>query len=174
MRRWRARIVTGEGAGMSELPTADEVALWQKRLAGQANNRAWTLAEQLSRSAAEDDEMLQAAHAAMYFWAIVGDASQQAHAAQLLGHVYGLLNQPKEALRYLSRSEPLFFAESAETWERALAYVVAANVAAAKADLVTYQVHFDRATEEMAQLASDDERGIVHAALQAVPVPPRR
>lgn len=159
---------------MSELPTADEVVLWQKRLAGQANNRAWTLAEQITRSATEDDEMLQAAHAAMYFWNIVGDQGQQAHAAQLLGHVFGLLNQPEAAQRYLARSEPVFFAASAKTWERALAHVVAANVAAAKADLVAYQVHFDRATEEMATIASDDERGIVDAALQAVPVPPRR
>ena len=159
---------------MSELPTADEVALWQKRLAGQANNRAWTLAEQPSRSTAEDDEMLHAAHAASYFWNIVGDDRRKAHAAQLLGHVYGLLNQPEAAQRHLARSEPVFFAASAETWERALAHVVAANVAAAKPDLVAYQVHFDRATEEMAEIASTEEREMVHAALQAVPVPPRR
>lgn len=159
---------------MSESPAAEDAARWQKRLASQANNRAWTLAEQASRSAAEDEEMLQAAHAASYFWNIVGDDRSQAHAAQLLGHVYGLLNQAETAARYLARSEPCFFAESAETWERALAHVVAANVAAAKPDLVAYQVHFDRATEELARIASPDERGPVEAAMRAVPAPPRR
>ena len=36
---------------MSDKPTAEETALWQKRLASQANNRAWALSEKHSRSA---------------------------------------------------------------------------------------------------------------------------
>mgnify|MGYP001347608528 CR=1 FL=1 len=50
---------------MSDKPTPEETAIWQRRLAGQANNRAWALAEALTRTAEEDEEMLQAAHAAM-------------------------------------------------------------------------------------------------------------
>ena len=65
---------------MTEKPSPEEVVRWQRRLAGQANNRAWSLSEQASRSAAEDEEMLNAAHAAMYFWSIVGNANNQAHA----------------------------------------------------------------------------------------------
>ena len=49
---------------MAERPSPEEVAVWQKRLASQANNRAWALAEALHRSPEEDEEMLQAAHAA--------------------------------------------------------------------------------------------------------------
>ena len=51
---------------MSDPPSPEETASWQKRLASQANNRAWGLAESTSRSPEEDEEMLQAAHAAMY------------------------------------------------------------------------------------------------------------
>jgi hypothetical protein len=47
------------------------VALWPRRLAAQANNRAWRLSESTSRTPHEDEEMLQAAHAAMHFWKIV-------------------------------------------------------------------------------------------------------
>jgi len=50
---------------VAEKPPPEDVALWQRRLASQANNRAWTLAETLSRSPDEDEEMLQAACAAM-------------------------------------------------------------------------------------------------------------
>jgi len=50
---------------MSETPSRNEAAIWQRRLASQANNRAWTLSESLSRTPEEDEEMLQAAHAAM-------------------------------------------------------------------------------------------------------------
>jgi len=52
---------------MDEKPTPEEAARWQRRLASQANNRAWSLSESVSRTAEEDEEMLQAAHAAMYF-----------------------------------------------------------------------------------------------------------
>ena len=45
---------------MTEKPSPEEVVRWQHRLAGQANNRAWSLSEQASRSAAEDEEMLNA------------------------------------------------------------------------------------------------------------------
>jgi len=68
---------------MAEKPTAEDVALWQRRLASQANNRAWTLAEMVHRSPEEDEEMLQAAHAAMYFWKIVGKPNNHAHAANV-------------------------------------------------------------------------------------------
>lgn len=40
----------------------DESTIWQRRLASQANNRAWTLSESLSRTQDEDEEMLHAAH----------------------------------------------------------------------------------------------------------------
>jgi hypothetical protein len=53
---------------MSEKSSPDEAVIWQRRLACHANNRAWTLSESLSRTPDVDEEMLQAAQAAMYFW----------------------------------------------------------------------------------------------------------
>ena len=44
--------------------------------------------------------MLQAAHASMYFWKIVGTAGNRAHSAQLLAHVYALLKLPNPAKLY--------------------------------------------------------------------------
>ena len=75
-------------------PTPEETTRWQRRLAGQANNHAWQLAEQATRTSAQDEQMLQAAHAAAYFWGLVGDASQRAHAALLLAHAYATLRLP--------------------------------------------------------------------------------
>ena len=49
---------------MNPQPSAEETALWQRRLASQANNRAWALADAPLRTPEEDEEMLQAAHAA--------------------------------------------------------------------------------------------------------------
>ena len=102
---------------MNDKPTPEEVATWQRRLASQANNRAWALSESSARSPEEDEEMLQAAHAAMYFWKIVGTPNNRAHAAQLLAHVYALLKLPNPANHYLAQSQPFFMQGDCAPWE---------------------------------------------------------
>ena len=156
---------------MSEKPTAEEVTLWQRRLAGQANNRAWSLTEQQSRTPQEDEEMLQAAHAAMYFWNIVGNANNKAHAAQLLAHAYATLKLPNPAAHYLAKSQAVFMAEAAEPWERALAHAVAANVASARGQAAAHTEHYRRATEQVAALTDAEERAILEATIRVLPPP---
>ena len=156
---------------MSEKPTAEEVALWQRRLASQANNRAWTLAEQQSRTADEDEEMLQAAHAAMHFWKIVGDEKNRAHAAQLVAHAYALLALPNPASYYLAKSQPVLLSDQAMPWERAMAHAVAANVAAAKGDRSAHREHYRKA-EELAAALPERNRSIMQATLSVVRPPP--
>lgn len=156
---------------MSDKPSAEEVALWQRRLASQANNRAWSLTEQPSRTSEEDEEMLQAAHAAMYLWNIVGNASNKAHAAQLLAHVYATLKLPNPASHYLAKSQPVLMAASAEAWERALAHAVAANVAAAKGHAGQHAEHYRQAAEQVAALPNPEDRSILEATLRVLPIP---
>ena len=156
---------------MSEKPSAEEVALWQRRLASQANNRAWSLSEQASRTPEEDEEMLQAAHAAMYFWNIVGKPNNKAHAVQLLAHVCATLKQPIAAARYLAQSNAVFMADSAEPWERALAHAVAANVAWAGGETAEHLAHYHQAVERVAALPDPQEREILEATLQVLPAP---
>lgn len=156
---------------MTDRPTAEESELWQRRLAGQANNRAWSLAEQPSRTADEDEEMLHAAHAAMYFWNRVGNANNQAHAAQLLAHVHAALKSPELAARYLARSQPLLLAPSAEPWERALAHAVAAHVASAQGHAAKHAEHYQQALQQVAALPDPEERSILEATLRVLPAP---
>ena len=156
---------------MSEKPSPEESARWQRRLASQANNRAWSLSEQQARTAAEDDEMLHAAHAAMYLWSIVGDASTQAHAAQLLAHTYATLKQPISATVYLERCSPVFMGQSAKPWERALAHAVAANVAAARGNAEGHTHHYTEAIRLTAGLEDAGEREIIEATVRVLPVP---
>ena len=156
---------------MSQKPTAEETALWQRRLAGQANNRAWSLAEATSRTSEEDEEMLQAAHAAAYLWRDVGNRNNEAHAAQLLAHVYAFLGLPNPAAHYLSKSEPLLLSDDAAPWERALAHAVAANVAYAGRDEEGYNNHYQMAVELAAALPNPEERSILEATLRVLPAP---
>lgn len=156
---------------MSEKPTPEEEAQWQRRLASRANNHAWSLSEQSLRSAQEDEQMLQAAHAAMYFWNIVGNESNKAHAAQLLALVYAKLNLPHPASHYLAKSEPVLLSNSAKAWERALANAVAANVAAAKGDESSHRAYYLKAVEQVAALPDQEDRAILEATMRVLPVP---
>ena len=156
---------------MTEKPTPEDVVFWQKRLASQANNRAWTLAEMLLRSPEEDEEMLQAAHAAMYFWKIVGKPSNHAHAAQLLAHVYALLKLPGPAMQYLSKSLPHFTQHDCAPWELAFAYAVAANVASAKGDAEAHAKHYSEAKAFASHITDPETREMFAATLRVVPAP---
>ncbi|HEV8330887.1 MAG TPA: hypothetical protein VGQ22_05680 [Steroidobacteraceae bacterium] len=156
---------------MAEKPTPEDVVLWQRRLASQANNRAWTLAEMLHRSPEEDEEMLQAAHAAMYFWKIVGKPSNHAHAAQLLAHVYALLKLPGPAAHYLSKSLPHFTQHDCAPWELAFAHAVAANVASAEGNAAAHAKHYSEARAVAAHITDPETREMFTATLHVVPAP---
>jgi hypothetical protein len=156
---------------MNEPPTPEQAAIWQRRLASQANNRAWTLSESLARTPEEDEEMLQAANTAMYLWKIVGNAKNHAHAAQLLAHAYALLGLGEPAKHYLAKSSPYFFGEEAEPMEQAFAHAVAANVAAATGDAKAHAIHYAEADRLAAALPDQEDRNILSATLRVVPVP---
>ena len=156
---------------MSDKPTPEEAATWQRRLASQANNRAWALSESTARSPEEDEEMLQAAHAAMYFWKIVGTPNHRAHAAQLLAHVYALLKLPNPAHHYLGQSQPFFTRGDCAPWELALAHAVAANVAAAAGQHQMHGVYYNRAQQLIAGLTDAEDRQLLDATLRVVPAP---
>lgn len=157
---------------MSEETSPDEAAVWHRRLASQANNRAWTLAESLSRTPEEDDEMLQAAHAAMYLWKVVGNARNHAYAAQLVAQVYALLGFGEAARRFQEKSQRAFFGEGAEPWERAMAHAVAANVAAACKDAEARREHYAKAASLLETLPEVEQK-ILRATLRVVPAPAR-
>jgi len=150
------------------MTTPEEVALWQRRLASQANNRAWSLAELLQRSPEEDEEMLQAAHAAMHFWKIVGKPGNHAHAALLLAHVYALLEQPGPAAHYLSRSLPHFTQHAGTPGELAFAHAVAANVATAEGNAAAYAKHYSAAEAAAARMTDPETRNMFAATLRVV------
>ncbi|MEO8278390.1 MAG: hypothetical protein ABI564_01790 [Ideonella sp.] len=156
---------------MADPPSPEETALWQRRLAAQANNRAWRLSEASSRSALEDEEMLQAAHAAMHFWKIIGSPGNRAHAALLVAHVYALLKLPNPAAYYWAQSEPFFLQNECEPWEKACAFAVKSSVAAAAGQADLHASSYREAEQLIAALPDPEDREILHATLRVVPQP---
>jgi hypothetical protein len=153
-------------------PTAEETAPWQRRLAAQANNRAWDLSESASRSPAQSQEMLHAAHAAMHLWSIVGTDNHKAHALELLAHVHALLGNAEAASTYLAACSPYLCGPERQPWEVAMIHAVAANVASATNDASDHRLHYAKARELIDALPDAEDREILEAALAVVPSPP--
>src|SRR4051812_21887068 len=152
-------------------PSPDETAVWQQRLAAQANNRAWRLSESRSRSPAESEEMLHAAHAAMHLWSIVGTENHKAHAAQLLAHVHALLGHAGAARSYLAACAAYLSGPQREAWEVAIFHAVAAGVAASSGDAGEHRLHYAKARALIAALADPEDREILEATFAVVPAP---
>lgn len=115
--------------------------------------------------------MLQAAHAAMYFWKIVGNPSNHAHAAQLLAHVYALLKLPGPAAQYLSKSFPHFTKHDCAPWELAFAHAVAANVASAEGNAEAHAKHYSEARAFGTRITDPETRDMFTATLRVIPLP---
>ncbi|MEI8019185.1 MAG: hypothetical protein WCH39_13360 [Schlesneria sp.] len=152
-------------------PSLEELATWQRRIAARANNKAWELSEKLTRTQAEDQEMLHAAHAAMYLWSIVGNESNKAHAEQLLAHVSALLGDAARAVQYFQGPSAFFSSGQCEAWEVAMCRAIAANVAASTGDVNNHQALYNEAVSLITALASSEDREILLATLRVVPIP---
>ena len=158
---------------MADSPSSDEMALWQRRLAAQANNRAWRLSESTGRSPQDDEDMLGAAHAALHLWKLVGNAGNRAHAALLLAHVYALLSLPHPARHHLEQCESFFLEQDCEPWERACAWAVKASVAAASGTAEEHASSYGEAERLIAALPDAEDRSILEATLRVVRKPDR-
>src|SRR5512146_1896119 len=110
--------------------SSDDVAVWHRRFASECNNRAWQLAEAASRTAAEDAEMLDAAHAAALHWRAVGTELHAARATMLLAQVHALLGHGALALPYARASFAFVTSHESADWEVAFAHAILANAAA--------------------------------------------
>jgi len=115
--------------------------------------------------------MLHAAHAAMYFWTIVGQAGNHAHAALLLAHVYALLKLPGPGARYLDQALPYFTQPGRAPGERAFAHAVAANVASSAGDAAAHAAHYSEAIAFAAHIADPGTREMFAATWRVVPAP---
>jgi hypothetical protein len=156
---------------MAGQPTEADPAKWHRWFAVEANNRAWRLSESRARSAAEDAEMLDAAHAAAYHWAKAGTALHAARAQMLLGHAHALLGHGTPAMMNARAAFDYVAAHDSPPWEVAFAHAVLANAAAAAKDAAAHAAHYGEAQALGGALADLEEREIFDAMFASVPAP---
>jgi hypothetical protein len=155
---------------MAERPSDEEIRQWHRRFAAETNNRAWRLSEASTRSAADDEEMLNAAHAAALHWAKVGTDVHAARATLLLAQVHALLGHGILAMRYANAAFAYFTTHDSADWELAFAHAILASAASAAGDACLHSRHYALAKEIGEALPNAEECEIFNATFRHVPV----
>jgi hypothetical protein len=155
---------------MGDTAAPDEAAAWHRRFAAAANNRAWDLSERV-RDAAEDQEMLDAAHASAWHWAKVGTELHRMRATMLLAEVHASLGLGQSALAYAEQMRTYLLGIQSPDWEVAIVHAVHAHAAFAAGQTEKHRASYALAVEAFEAISTDKERGIVAATLGHVPKP---
>lgn len=155
---------------LSEATGSEPGTLWGRRFAAAANNRAWDLSVQ-TRSAAEDQEMFDAAHASAWHWAKVGTELNRMRATMLLAEVHALLGLGQSALAYADEMRTYFLGIQAPDWELAFVHVVYAHAASAAGETEKHRAAYGLAVAALEAVSSEQERRSVASTFSHVPKP---
>lgn len=155
---------------MSDLTASEEATAWHRRFAAAANNRAWDLTLQL-RDAAEDREMLNAAHASAWHWSKVGTELNRTRATMLLAEVHALLGLGRSALAYAEEMRGYLLGTQSPDWEMAFVHVIYAHAASAAGETEKHRTSYARAVAAVAAVSSEEERRNVARTFSHVPKP---
>jgi hypothetical protein len=156
---------------MSTSVNPEDEPVWRRRLGSGANNRAWSLAEKVDRSAAEDQEMLHAAHAAMHLWSTIGTALNIARGQLLLGQVHALLGDAKYANEYATAAHDYFTANDTAPGELAFVHAIRANAAHCCGNAGLHESSYRQAEALIASLSNQGEREALQATMRVIPKP---
>jgi hypothetical protein len=155
---------------MSDPNASEEATTWHRRYAAAANNRAWDLSLR-KRNAAEDQEMLNAAHASAWHWTKVGAELNRMRATLLLAEVHALLGLGQSALVYAEEMRTYFLGVRSPDWEVAFVHVVHAHAASAAGDTEKHRASYRLAVAAIEAVSNEEERRNVANTFCQVPKP---
>lgn len=137
----------------------------------QCNNRAWELSVK-TRTAAEDKEMLDAAHASAYHWAQVGSELNRMRSTMLLAEVHALLGHGNTALALATEMRRYFLGRSdTPDWELAFTHAIYAHCTHAAGDIKEHRAAYQEAVATLASVKDEEDRRIVAQTLNQVAAP---
>jgi hypothetical protein len=155
---------------LSEAQAAEEATAWHRRFAAAGNNRAWDLSEQ-TRDAAQDREMLDAAHAAAWHWTKVGTELNRMRATMLLAEVHALLGLGRSALAYAEEMRAYFLGIQSPDWEVAFVHVIHAHAASAAGEAEKHRTSYGLAVAALGAVSNDKQRALAARTFSHVPKP---
>ena len=143
---------------------------WHRFFAATSNNRAWDLSTK-QRNLEEDQEMLNAAHAAAFHWALIGTELNQKRATMLLAEVHSLLDLAASAYTYAEDMKAYFLSNDTPDWELAFTHTIHAHAAYVRGNLDEHASSYANAERAIEEIAEDKERVIVLETFNQIPKP---
>jgi DNA-binding transcriptional MerR regulator len=142
----------------------------QRALAAALFNRVWQLLEQTDRATADDDEMVNAAHASRLLWTSIGDAQNWAIGDWQISRVYSVLGRAEPAVFHARRC--LSHAERVEgqTWLLASAYEGLSRAYAVAGDRAAAAEWKAKAEQRLTEVEDPEDREIVERDIATLPV----
>jgi DNA-binding transcriptional MerR regulator len=159
---------------MSESDPTPLTPAQHRRLGVNLFNDAWRLMEKEDRSADEDALLLATTHASYYHW-LHAEASP-AHAARgewQVSRVYCVLERAEPALHHARRVLEICQANGIDDWDLAFAYEALARACAVGGEYDEARRWLEQARLATVDIAEDDDRDVVLADLETIPLPPK-
>jgi DNA-binding transcriptional MerR regulator len=133
----------------------------QQSLASAWFNRVWELLEKGDRTHADDEEMVNAAHASRFIWTSIGTAKEWAIGDWQLSRVYAVLDRAEPAVHHARRTLDLAQQVPDEAWLTASAYEALARAYYLAGDRAAAAEWKAKAIAQLDQIADADDREIV-------------
>ncbi|WP_053367970.1 hypothetical protein [Bacillus sp. FJAT-27245] len=123
-----------------------------KKLAIELFNYTWDLIETPTRSEADDENMINAAHASRFHWGIAGTPLQFARGEWQTSRVYSLMGRAEPALYHAKKSLDLCLSNNLGDFDLGFAYEALARAYAVEGDMRQRDEHISlgmRAAEQV-------------------------
>jgi hypothetical protein len=143
----------------------------RRRLAADLFNHTWTLLDKADRTAAEDDEMIHAAHASRYHWGEpgVGEPVNLARGEWQCSRVYAVLGRAEPALWHARRCLAITEANGGGDFDLAAAYEALARAYLVTGDPEQVAAWKAKATAVLDGIDDAEDREIIESDLATLP-----
>lgn len=163
---------------MPENPSTTEPQAWHRFFAASCNNLAWEIASQDHLAPEDENRLLNAAFAAAYHWAQIGQPVNNARADLTLAHAHAVLARhdndqalASRAMFYARRCLNFFNTNPGEDWDLAFAHAEVAFAAAVSGDAALHQYHYRQAQRLGQSIAEEEDRKVFMDELEKIPRP---
>ncbi len=129
-----------------------------RKLAVQLFNRVWELMEKPERTAAENDEMLHAAHASRYHWGQIGEPLHFSRGEWQISRVYCILKRIEPALFHARKTLAICEENNIGDFDLAYAYEAMARAYALDGNYSESQHYLNLAKTASEQIKDEDDK----------------
>ncbi|HEY6408477.1 MAG TPA: hypothetical protein VIY29_13505 [Ktedonobacteraceae bacterium] len=141
---------------------------WHKKFALDLNHLVWTLLDKADRTPAENDNMINAAHASHFHWDELGTAVRT-RGEWLIAHVYAVLEQPEATLYHAQRCLNLCHEANIKDFDIAYGYEAMARAYALLGRKEDCEAYLKQAQEAGEHIQDKEDREIFFGDFVADP-----